>query len=117
MFKELLQRVFQARNIAHSRHWATQSYAEHVALGSFYDNAIEAVDAVAENYIGMFGPIGEFTTPIAPPEEDIRQYLQDEADWMESNLDELSNGSASISNQIQSLISVYTRTVFLLGMK
>ncbi len=117
MIKELAQRVFQARNIAHSRHWASKSYAEHVALGAFYDDAIGAIDAVIENYQGLFGNIGEFTTPIAPPEGNIRSYLSDEADWMESSLSELSNGSESISNLIQTLISVYTRTVFLLGLK
>jgi hypothetical protein len=86
-------------------------------LGEFYSDVIEAIDAVAENYQGVFGRFGEFTTPIAPSEEDIRQYLQDEMDWITTNSDELSGGDASIANLIQTLVSVYSKVVFLLGMK
>ena len=116
MISDLAARVFTTRDIAHREHWKCKSYAMHVALGEFYEESIKAIDAVVENYQGMFAPIESFdvcTTPI----KDIRSYLQDEADWIEANLEELSKGSASISNQILALISVYTRTVFLLGLK
>ena len=116
MISELAARVFAARDIAHREHWASKSYAAHIALGSFYDDVIEAVDSVIENYQGMFGPIDSFEVK-AERVSDIRAYLIQEADWLESNLDELSQGSQSISNLIQTLISVYTRTIFLLGLK
>lgn len=116
MISELAQRVFQARDIAHQRHWATKSYAEHMALGAFYSDAIDAIDAVIENYQGMLGPISPFVVK-AEAVTDIITYLSDEADWMESNLQELSQGMESLSNLIQSLISVYTKTVFLLRLK
>ena len=116
MISELAARVFTARDAAHREHWRTKSHAAHVALGSFYDDVIEAVDAVIENYQGMFAPIENFEVSTVPV-KDIVSYLTEEADWIEANLDELSNGSPSISNQIQTLISVYTRTIFLLGLK
>ena len=51
------------------------------------------------------------------PVKDIAKYLSDEMDWIESNLDELSQGSPSIGNLIQALVSVYSKAVFMLGMK
>jgi hypothetical protein len=116
MISELATRVFQARDVAHRQHWATESYAEHVALGAFYEGVVDAVDAVVENYQGTFGKIATFDVETETV-KDIRAYLQDEADWIESNLTELCGGSDSVSNLLQTLIAVYTKTVFLLGLK
>ena len=38
MIEDLIARVFCTRNCAHLAHWASDSYAEHEALGSFYEN-------------------------------------------------------------------------------
>lgn len=116
MISELASRAFQARSVAHRQHWATKSYAEHVALGNFYGDVIEAIDAVIENYQGMYGKIDQFEVTTEPV-GDITAYLSEEADWIESNLEELSAGSQSISNLIQTLISVYSKTIFLLRLK
>ena len=37
MIDGLIASVFAARNQAHIEHWNTKSYAEHAALGDFYD--------------------------------------------------------------------------------
>ena len=44
MIEELIAKVFEARNAAHLEHWRTKSYAEHQALGDFYDGIIDIVD-------------------------------------------------------------------------
>ena len=44
MIEQLISRVFYARNLAHFEHWRTKSYSQHKALGSFYDDVIDAVD-------------------------------------------------------------------------
>jgi hypothetical protein len=113
---ELASRVFQSRDAAHREHWATKSYAAHVALGVFYDGSIDAIDAVIENYQGLFGKIDPFEVRTVPV-KDIAKYLQDESDWIESNMDALSQGSPSIGNLIQALVSVYTKSCFMLSMK
>jgi hypothetical protein len=114
--ESLAARVFQARDAAHRQHWNTPSYAQHVALGAFYDDVIEAIDSIIENYQGLFGKIGPFEVSTEPV-KDITSYLSDEMDWVESHTDELSQGSPSIGNLIQSLVSVYSKCVFMLGMK
>lgn len=102
--------------MAHIIHWSTGSYAEHCCLGAFYDNVIEAIDAIVENYQGMYGKIDRFSVNTEPV-TNIREYLQNEADWIESNRDAICNDSPSIGALIDDLVSVYTRTIFLLGMK
>ena len=55
MVKELVQRVFSARNCTHLQHWNTSSYAEHMALGDFYDDVIDLIDSFVEAYQGKIG--------------------------------------------------------------
>ena len=43
MIEVLISRVFHSRNLAHWNHWRTKSYAQHKALGHFYDDVIEAL--------------------------------------------------------------------------
>ena len=112
----LASRVFQARDIAHREHWTTKSYASHMALGAFYQDVIEAIDSVIENYAGMFGPMDTFEV-YTEPVKDIAVYLQDEMDWIESHTEELAQGSPSIGNLIQSLTSVYSKCLFMLRLK
>ena len=70
MIEQLISQVFYARNVSHWQHWratGTGSYAKHQALGSFYDDVIEALDSLVEAYqevakrLGILGenePIG-----------------------------------------------------------
>ena len=48
MIEEFVARVFKTRNQAHLMHWKTKSFAEHQALGGFYDDVIDALDKLVE---------------------------------------------------------------------
>lgn len=112
MIEDLAARVFQARNHAHRQHWRTGSYAAHMAIGAFYDEVIDAVDAVIECRQGGAGLIGPFTVVDVEPDTPIIQYLIAEADWIESNRDTLAAGSPPVANLIDSLADVYRTTIY-----
>ena len=117
MINELASRVFQARNISHRAHWASKSYAEHVALGAFYDDVIEAVDSIVEEYQGLYATRLDPFIVKDVDVKDLSDYLTSEADWIEDHREEISQGSSSIGNLVDNLTSVYTKTVFLLSLK
>jgi hypothetical protein len=117
MITELVSRVFSARNISHIHHWKTKSYAQHVALGGFYDGVIDSVDAIVENFQGLYGDIGDVEAISGKAPKDIVKYLSDEADWIEANRDEITQGSDSLGNLVDNLVNTYTKTIFLLGLK
>lgn len=48
----LIAIMFLSRDVAHREHLRTQSYAQHMALGSFYEGIIDRADAIAEAYQG-----------------------------------------------------------------
>lgn len=59
---------------AHFFHWKTSSYAQHQALGEYYDEIIDAVDAYVETYMGIYGKIESFPNCYHDPIDPIK-YL------------------------------------------
>ena len=115
MIEELLDRTFRARNFAHMRHLGATSYAQHMALGAFYDAIIPAVDAIAETWMGLGNPkIEDFAVGAMKPAKmnDTAEYLQAEADWLEENREELSMGNSAIGNLIDNLTGLYLGCVY-----
>lgn len=113
MIEELAARVFCARDCAHRAHWKTHSYAAHMALGAFYENVIEAVDALVEAYQGKNGLIGNFnceTHNVSPTS--IGEYLAEEAKWIADNRDEIAGGCPTMANLVDNLITVYHTAVY-----
>lgn len=49
---ELVMDLLHSSIITHIMHWQTESYAAHIALGEFYSEMPDLVDAVVEAYQG-----------------------------------------------------------------
>lgn len=113
MIEELTARVFEARDIAHRAHWRTKSYAQHMALGAFYEDVIEHVDALVEAYQGKNGLIGDFncTTRSVTPNKMV-DYLAEEAAWISTHRSEIADECPTIANLVDNLIAVYHQTVY-----
>lgn len=115
MIEEFVARVFQTRNAVHLAHWATPSYAEHMALGGFYEDLIAKVDHVVEMYQGAFGKIEK--PPMNRPQviSDLLAHIKAEAKWLESNRGKISEGVSAIENAIDDLTGSYLKTFYKLS--
>lgn len=111
MIEELVGRVFATRNAVHLEHWKTKSYAQHVALGELYDNLIDKIDTVVETYQGAFDLIDAVKIPNISS-KNMLDHLNDEAEWLESNIDELSGGIKALENVLQDLSGVYYHAIY-----
>lgn len=111
MIEELIGRIFATRNAAHLAHWRTSSYAQHQALGAFYDDLVGKIDAIVEMYQGAFDVIDKVPTMQAPA-NNILTHLNAEVEWIETNLDELSGGIKAIENALQDLSASYYTTIY-----
>lgn len=111
MMEELIARVFATRNAAHLAHLATRSYAQHMALGDFYEGLIEKIDNIAETYQGAFGLIKEVEL-IEVDKKEITEHLSDEAKWINANREKLSGDICAIENLIDDLVDSYLRTYY-----
>ena len=77
---ELICRVFTTRNFAHLAHWKTKSYAQHMALGDFYDSIIDDLDTFVEAYQGKYGLLVDYRPTFTLAEEPLSymMFLKDE---------------------------------------
>jgi DNA-binding ferritin-like protein len=114
MIEQLISRVFYARNVAHFEHWratGTGSFSKHMALGSFYDDIIDAIDSLVEAYQGAFELIGNIPAP-ATPKGDVLSLLEADAAWIEENHEDICKGNRAVANLIDTLTGVYLSTIY-----
>lgn len=111
MIEQLVARVFATRNAAHLAHWKTKSFAEHMALGSFYDDVIDKIDPLVEAYQGAFGLIGDVEVkPVAP--NDIVALLTQDVRWMKTNADEITKKVTALQNLLDNISETYLSTIY-----
>lgn len=99
-------KLFEARDFAHYAHLRTQSYAEHKALGSFYEDVIGLADKFYETYAGQYGQI-KFDSGSSAKEGDVIKYFESLAKTMtdaHSMLDEKDTHLHNILDEITGLI-------------
>lgn len=111
MIEQLISRVFYARNLAHYDHWRTKSYAQHKALGKFYEGVIEALDALVEAYQGLNGLIGSIPSP-TDTKGDSLKILKADAEWIEANHEEICGGNRAVANLIDNVTGIYLSTIY-----
>jgi len=113
MIEPLIARVFYTRNIAHVTHWRSQSFSQHMSLGEFYDEVIEKLDSFVESYQGRFELIsGNIPAPAIVPGLDIIAQLQSDADFIQANRMELSQGVDALGNLLDDLSDTYLHTIY-----
>lgn len=111
MIEQLIARVFHTRNVSHWSHWRTKSYAEHQALGDFYDSVIDALDPIVEAYQGVNDLVGNIPAPDSKG-GDILSLLQDDAEWIEAHHEDMCGGNRAIANLIDGLTDKYLSTIY-----
>jgi DNA-binding ferritin-like protein len=114
MIEQLISRVFYARNCAHFQHWratGTGSFSKHMALGTFYDEIIEAIDDLVEAYQGAFNLIGNIPAP-TDTNSDILSLLEGDAAWIEEHHEDICQGNRAVANLIDTLTGVYLSTIY-----
>lgn len=112
MIEELISRVFKARNQAHLSHWKTKSYAEHQALGSFYDDLIDMIDKLVEACQGSKGIIGHVDLSCKDESVDIIKCLIEDANWISKNRAKLGHGVPALENILDEIVALYLATLY-----
>lgn len=105
--------LFLARDVAHSVHLNTRSFAKHSALNSFYDEIIELADKFAEAYQGRHGLIGPISLMSAKKTTNIIEFLQDSMNDIEKMRYEIcEKNDTPIQNIIDEIIGLYLSTLY-----
>jgi hypothetical protein len=110
---EFVGNLFLARDVAHSVHLNTRSYAKHVALNEFYENIVELADKFAEAYQGKYGLIGPIALMSAKKTTNIVEFLQDQADEIEKvRYTVVDKDCTPLHNIIDEIVGQYLSTLY-----
>jgi hypothetical protein len=71
-----------ARDLAHREHLKTKSYAQHKALGKFYNDIVDNADAIAEAYQGQYGLMKNIEILGYKDSKEIIIELQAQVKWI-----------------------------------
>lgn len=112
MIEDLIARAFRTRNQAHLSHWKTKSYAEHKALGSFYEDLIDTLDKLVEACQGAKGIIKHVDVSCKDESIDIVKMLADDANWISKNRAKIGCGVPALENIVDELVGVYLKTIY-----
>lgn len=105
--------LFLARDVTHSVHLNTRSYAKHVALNAFYDGIVGLADGLAESYQGRHGLIGPITLQSAKKTGNVIEFLEDSlAEIEKTRYDVCEESDTAIQNQIDEIVSLYLTTLY-----
>ena len=105
--------LFLARDVAHSVHLNTRSFAKHSALNSFYDEVVELADKFAEAYQGRHGLIGPISLMSAKKTTNIIEFLEDSlADIEKMRYDVVEKTDTPIQNIIDEIVGLYLSTLY-----
>ena len=110
---DLIGHLFLARDVTHSVHLNTRSYAKHKALGGFYEDVIELADDLAEAYQGRHGLIGPITLHSAEKTANVVEFLEDSLNKVEELRYKVCDRSdTAIQNIIDEIVGLYLKTLY-----
>lgn len=110
--KNLVQKLFEARQIAHNVHLQTKSYSSHVALNSFYDGLLEFTDKFIETYQGQYGIITGYEKIDINPVTEIEEYLEDCAKIFILGRDGMKNSDSHLKNILDEIVALTYQTLY-----
>jgi hypothetical protein len=105
--------LFLARDVTHSAHLNTRSYAKHKALNKFYDEIVDFADKFAEAYQGKYGLIGPITLMSAKKTNNVVDFLEGQVeDLTEMRYKVVDKECTPLQNIIDEILGLYYSTLY-----
>lgn len=105
--------LFLARDVSHSVHLNTRSFAKHKALNKFYEGIIDLADDFAEAYQGRHGLIGPIALQSAKTTNNIVEFLEGQLKDLEKmRYDICDKDDSVLQNLLDSIFALYLSTIY-----
>lgn len=108
---EFVLTLLHAATNTHLLHLKSKSYAEHMALGTFYAELPDLVDALAESIQGLTGELIEYPADYYAPADTALQELEDLMQYVKQGRQELPQDS-EVQNQIDTIAELINSTTY-----
>lgn len=115
---ELVARCFAARTHAHILHLATESFAEHSALATFYEEIVDLADSFAEVYNGLYNTRLKVPFETVRPNVCCRKLVDALCEWIDKNRDQIGKPEdTQLQNIIDEIHQLVNQTQYRLTLK
>jgi len=105
--------LFLARDVAHSVHLNTRSFAKHKALRHFYNDIVDFADKFAEAYQGKYGLMGPISLMSAKKTTNIVEFLKDQMEEIEAERYKVVDKDCTpLHNIIDEIVALYLSTLY-----
>ena len=109
---EFVGTLLHSATITHFMHLRSKSYAQHVALGEYYDEIVELVDGVAEAIQGCYQEIIEdYPTAFGNPSVEPLAYILSLKDFVAEMRTKLPQES-NIQNEVDAISTLIDSTAY-----
>jgi DNA-binding ferritin-like protein len=113
---DMIATLLHSRSQAHIFHWQTKSqssFAEHMALGTYYDEIVELIDGIVESYQGKYEIITGYKTVEMVDYKSTEQLISYFRE-LDSNIEKNRKGikESYIQNQIDGLQELIFSTLY-----
>ena len=109
---DLIGLLFLARDITHTTHLGTRSYAKHMALAGFYEGIIPLADDLAEAYQGRNGLMGKIPLQSVKVSGDIIKFLEGQLEEIEKGRQLAVGDCSALQNIVDEIIALYLSTLY-----
>jgi hypothetical protein len=106
---ELIGLLFHSRDAMHLAHLNTTSFAEHKALGGYYDDILDLTDKFTEVYFGRYKRLA-----IIIPEAKVEGAVEHLKGLQQIIDAERGQYSSELQNILDEMLAVINRTLYLL---
>jgi len=113
--KILIGKLFQSRDMTHLYHLKSSSYSEHKTLNKYYDDLLDIIDDIIEQYQGYCNCRLDIEIPASKLEGNISKHLEDLLKDVEKGKELFE--SEGIKATIDEVIMLISKTIYLLSLK
>jgi len=110
--QKLIQSLFSARQIAHEFHLRSLSYAEHVALGDFYDSLLELTDDLIETHQGQYGIVNDYLPLKKCDDSNALSFLKNFSNELNTLKSSISSSDTHLLNIFDEIMALVYKTIY-----
>ena len=104
--------LFLSREVSHREHLKSTSYAQHMALGSFYEDVIDLADSLAETYQGMGSLIDDIPYLSHDGDGNIATILKKHLTLIQRYREKCSTDSKALEAVFDDIEGLYLSTLY-----
>jgi hypothetical protein len=109
---QFVSTLFASRTQAHIFHLQTQSFSQHSALNTYYDEIVGLTDGLIESYQGKYGIIRGYSSPSSFREDDDTiKYFEGLVKYVELTREKISQDSY-LQNQVDEIVALLESTLY-----